>query len=301
MTTSPEHLQGKSVGARLVSQSEADSFLSCERKWYYAHSEGIKNKSFGPGLTRGILGHVAFTAYYEALYGGLSVRQAAIAMKAALEAEAMKMTSPAAFEMLGFVYQRMQGYIEKYGEADMEMYEVLVVEQAFLLEAASFPFKPDVVMRERRTGKVILMDHKWLYRAYSMDNIAMLPQLAKYMKGLQDQGLPVDECCYNMVITDKRSKDPFQRKFFKPPKSRMETFAREQAVIRDRINALKELTPTEVEQKVIRNASSFSCPMCSFKEICAADLDKKPGRSLLLQGQYEPNDYKYYGEEIPDA
>src|SRR4051794_9002941 len=55
----------------VVSPSEADAYLACQRKHYYSFGECLALKSKGQAISRGILGHLWLATFYENIQQGV--------------------------------------------------------------------------------------------------------------------------------------------------------------------------------------------------------------------------------------
>lgn len=278
----------------LISQSEVDSFLACERKHYYAFGEKLQPRQIGEGLMRGIIGHEILATYYS---------QFIIPGPIAIEVSPKNGTSvaekiirsginenPSSLSMLLELQTLLQNYFEHY-EDELDGWEILVVEQEFKL--GDFPFKPDLIKRHRSTGKVIVVDHKFLYNFYSDIALEIMPQLAKYVGALRRLGYVVHGAEYNMLRHRKNAKERFRRVSTNLTDKKVETFLHEQDKAMALIAGYRKLPLNEWESKIFRTASYFNCQHCSFLPLCTTDLNGYAGRDLLVRTSYEPNSYGY--------
>lgn len=280
----------------LISQSEADSFLSCERKHYYAFGEKLQPIKYGAGLSRGIMGHEVLGAYYEPLMSGNSLESAERIAMATLNDFIVHDSSTQTVELVVELQILLGAYFsDPQRLEDMRKYEILSVEQIFHVEfdRYTFPFKPDMIWREKDTGKVFVVDHKFLYNFYKDTDTAIMPQLPKYMGGLMVLGLPVDGVMYNMLRHRKNALEKFMRISYKPPTERIQSYLHEQETVANHIQIFKGMELERWEKYVVRTASSYNCKNCSFLDLCQTDLDKRPGRSILVNTFYEKNTYGY--------
>lgn len=285
----------------LVSQSEADSYLSCTQKHYYAFGEpnsagsrGIAPKEHGEALTRGTVGHEGLSVYYNSRIQGASHEDA---KRAAIIAVSSYDTSQT--EIKAEVVRILGAYFDFYGD-EMKQLKPLAIEREFRYPIPDsgiiFPFKPDAIMQDTSTGKVYVWDHKLIYNYYPERVYPLMPQMQKYALALQRLGFRVDGYLYNMLSTRKNAKEPFRRVPL-PLKPTAEKYMEDQIRISKLIIHMKSLPNDVWASLVIRNASSFSCSKCPFLDICAIDHEEKPGRKLHVETFYEPNTYRYEGKE----
>jgi hypothetical protein len=284
----------------LISQSEVDSFLGCERRHFYAFGEptpegrGIEPLTFGDALNKGLLGHSVLEVYYKALLEDYS-------HKAASE-KAVGYLIDKAGEGVSFALELvplMVTYFEIYGD-ERKVWIPLAVEQEFRLELGDsglvFPFKVDAIFKHIPTGRMIVWDHKFLWNYYLPNSMKIMPQMPKYVYALQQLGYPVVDAMYNMVSTRKNASEPCRRMNcdieLNPMKMRQ--FMREQIMVMQRIKTKKEMDPEDWRSSIVRTASSFNCKNCMFLTLCTADLEGAPGRSLAIQNFYRPNTYGYF-------
>lgn len=313
----------------LISQSEADSRNSCHRKHYYAFGEpithnvdpivpteetldietesllrishGIEPLSFGVALTRGTIGHKALEEYYAAIIRGESFedarRHALVSLSKAM------IENPDHSEIVSELTGILTGYFEHYGQADLNEWEPLAVEQEFRFEIPKsdglvFPFRVDAIFRKRRTAQMYVVDHKFVYNWYLPNTIRIMPQMPKYIFALRSMGYDITDGMYNMLSTRKNSKDPYRRAFTDTTDIKAKQFFREQLQTMLEIRGLKEMPNDEWERlHTRRNANAFNCKNCMFLELCAADLEGMGGRRFFIEANFKPNTYGY-GKEI---
>ena len=274
-----------------ISQSEVDSFLSCRRKHYYSFGEKLQSKRHGDGLNRGIIGHDVLATYYKLLISGVSANEAADQALSRLHAPEIAIIDNIPV-ILG-LRTLLRDYFNFY-EDEVNDWEFLAVEKEFRWE--DFPFKPDLVKRNRKTGKVFVVDHKFLYNFYNPGMLDIMPQLAKYTGALRRLGFQVAGAEYNMLRHRSNAQEKFKRLAVSFTDTRIDTFIREQKILAEKIRELKSGTLEEWERKSVRTASSFNCQHCPFLSLCTTDVNGYTGRDLLVRMAFEPNTYGYTSE-----
>lgn len=292
----------------LISQSEVDSFLSCQMKHYYAFglpvssvrdgeavvSHGIAPTEHSESLTRGIIGHEALDTFYSLAYteGFDAARNAAIGAILNYETNLVEVKTQ--------LVKLIGAYCDHY-RSDLLEWEPLAIEKEFRLPIEGtdmeFPFKPDIVMRNKITGAIEVWDHKFLYNYYQERLFPMMPQLKKYCLSLRKLGLRVDGYRYNQISTRANSKDPFRRTTMFKVGASADIFLEEQVDAMVRIKNLKALPNGEWKNTSLHNASSFSCSHCPYLDPCSMELDGDTGVNLHIRSFYGPNKYGYGKEE----
>lgn len=293
---------------KLTSQSETDALLSCERKHYYAFGEPCADGSFGiapnghsDSLTRGNIGHAILDDLYTAERDGLSRREAS--QSAIMEHNLRMMEDMENAALYNQILQLFVKYVTHYEEEDKN-WEPVAIEHEFRYKIPNsdlvFPFKPDLIRRHKLTGKVDVVDHKFIYNYYNDKMFTIMPQLAKYVSALKRMGYPVDTATYNQISTRQNSKEPFRRSPADIGEVKSETFFREQAMAMARVDKLKTMPNEEWKASVLRTASAFNCKNCMFLDLCTLDLTGANGRELHIRQYYEPNKYGYGKGEVEE-
>lgn len=291
----------------LVSQSEADTFLSCQQKHYYSFGEpnsdggrGIQPIEHSESLTRGIMGHEGIATYWQARMDPEIPANHDVAVKKAIIAVLNYETE--LVEVKAQVVKLLGAYFEFYRD-DFDIWKPLAIEKEFRYEFPLsdivFPFKPDAIMQNRRTGEVVIWDHKFLYNYYQERLIPLMPQMKKYGLALKKMGFRIDGYMYNQISTRANSKQPFKRPPIVPIGSSAEKFMIEQERTSRKIVRLKNMPHGAWQTEIERNASSFSCSHCPFSDLCISDVEGMSGRKLLIRNFYMPNSYRY-GDDNAD-
>lgn len=302
-----------------ISHSEVDQFLSCERKHYYAFGypvsedrRGLEPVKFGDGLYRGLIGHAALEAYYKHLIpysrftDGPTDAQFEAARLTAINSVVVEMQSnPEQATLLMELMVILNAYFRYWREEDKN-YIFLAVEEKFrttIDEYIDFPFTPDLIRQNRKTGCVEVVDHKFLANPYSPDAIAISPQLPKYVLNLRSLGYIIDDAVYDIIIhrvPAKKSYDPIiscKRISLHVTDKRIEQTMKEQNSVVRSIARYKSMPIEQWEQSVRRSASSFNCQHCSFLGLCISDLNGED-TEVAVKYNYLPNSYGYEPTEL---
>lgn len=297
----------------IISHSEVDQFLTCERKHYYAFgkpnsegTQGLESKHISDGLFKGNLGHAALEAYYKYLADFVDTIPTDVDMEAAHHVafavinQAIENNLDRA-ELCLIIYTVVAAYFEHYKEEDKE-WQYPAVELEFRENVAGdivFPFKPDLIKRHRVTGKVIVVDHKFLSNLYTPREIGIQPQLPKYVGTLRNLGYNVDDAEYDLISTRVLKTKPYiasnetmRRIPLKLSKKRIERSLIEQHEVVRRIAFFKAETPERWGEVAMRSANSWNCKNCPFLDMCTADLNGED-TSVMAKYEFAPNSYGY--------
>jgi hypothetical protein len=146
-------------------------------------------------------------------------------------------------------------------------------------------------------GQMIVIDHKWIYRFHTADEIRMNAQIPKYLYTLQKSGFDVRYGILNEIRSRTDIRDPFKlfnRAEVRPSQVRIANVMREQLRASEIIS--RHLTePVAVyNENARRNISKRSCGICHFRGPCSMSLDERYDmESRMLAIEYIGNDYGY--------
>ncbi len=303
---------------RRISNSEGATWLSCKRKYYYAFDLGIApkvklNHPIGNDKVRtlgvGILGHEILGIYYDFLRVGFSHEEALHETRKILIG---MMQNPIRYsiELVAHITKILERYWAHYGEADFIRYEIEAVEKEYdvpLTDEFSFVFRPDLVLRERSTGKMILWDHKFKYEFFSDTAIALSGQIPKYLGALRYNEIWPDKVYLNQVnaLTKRGTptsswtpKDYFNRLPVVPSNAKVTRAIKEQIIVSQQISDWRDL-PIEIRKATaLRAMDAFPspCGQCPYQLPCRMEYD---GGKIthVLANDFGPNSYDYNRDE----
>jgi hypothetical protein len=180
-----------------------------------------------------------------------------------------------------------------------EGWEILAVEKQFNLEydpenKLQYPFVVDIIAKSPE-GKVVVVDHKFVYDFYNYEASIMQPQIPKYIGALRALNYKVDHGAYNMIRTRKLKEPDFasmvQWLDVKPEPVRVQQVFKEQIAVASEIQKIKLLDEAEQDAQAYRVANKMVCQSCSFLDICRTELSGGNSK-LMIQTEYKIRERK---------
>ena len=285
-----------------VSHSEVDSYLLCRRKHYYGYGLSLQRVAESQALATGSAGHAILEAFYLVVGDGFETNDRQAKFMEGLQAarDMYQQLVDEGFEesdKRASLYESL--FNETYGYFIQEPFyaqgwEILGVEQDFNLlydeeTDAHYPFVVDVIARDP-DGKIVVIDHKFVYDFYTPEATDLQPQIPKYIGALRALGYEVSHGAYNMVRTRKiKEPTPEQNNhlmLLKPNITRVKTTFMEQINVATEIQALKTLPIEQQEARAHRVANKMICQSCSFRDICSTEL-VGGNVELMLRSEYK--------------
>ncbi|AZS06681.1 exonuclease [Streptomyces phage Hiyaa] len=199
-------------GAIVISYSELDTFKQCPHK----HDLGYVQRWTQPkdertAAGRGTMWHKILDSHYTALKHGGGKREVATAVAERVQDFRNVGKDPDVIDLLMWMYE---GYLEKWGLD--EEWEILKVEYKTIVplkyrngKLSRFDLKMviDLVVRDRRTGKVWLIDHKSHAALPKERELELDDQFGLYTWGLRELGHKVFGAIYNTARTQRNKGD----------------------------------------------------------------------------------------------
>ncbi len=189
----PVDIPTKLDEARIISNSEVDSYLTCERKHFFSFGFNKESRHPSRSLQIGIVGHEILARIYTSIKEGASLTEA--------RQEGMKLLTEKLIsgeydaEALSVVQILISRYLEQDTLATGTT--ILEVEQDFYLPITGdywYGMRLDLLVSPnfgRLKGAVCLIDHKFTYDFYSPDDLLINPQLPKYVGTVRYNGYSV--------------------------------------------------------------------------------------------------------------
>lgn len=278
-----------------VSHSEVESLLLCERKWYYGYGLGVQRIKTSDALLRGQLGHKMLEVYYNVIMNRGSYAEALDAARTFLFGAMDGSNSTLITELTNIL--NMLDELKPFNG-----YKILAVEKEFVLEiqpGLSYPFVIDMIVKDSQ-GKVVVVDHKFTYDFYSPYDMALLPQIPKYIAALRALKFDVDYGMYHF-LRYRKIKEPTPNQIIQtvnqfPNETRILRTFEEQLMATQRVLITKSMTTQEQSANCLRAANKMLCGKCSFNAICSAELSNTSPQ-LILQSEYKERERRVFEEE----
>lgn len=282
--------EGETDLARTVSNSEVSTFTQCQRKHYYAHILNLEPKVTGLSLSRGIIGHEALAAYYE---NDRNPKAAHSVITKYLN------DSNADGTMLMELKVLLNRYFEYYGNEDFETLAVEKVYEVPVNDDYLYGMRLDLLKR-LKDGRIVVVDHKFVYDFYTQDVVDMNAQLPKYIGTVRFNGIRADmgelnQVRYRMKKSGNTDEELFKRTPVTPTNHAIRETMREQFKVSERILERRALPPDERSSESVRTMNQMTCKNCSFLPLCLAELNGTDITNLIAQ-DYQPNSYGYNKE-----
>jgi len=285
-----------------ISNSEVMCYAKCRRKHYYEFLERLTPVTQGEALFRGIAGHELLDIYYRNIKNGVSLDMAERAALMALDTDIALAVSRDDFDSVNIMVGLKDTIISYFGYAQNDDWEILAVEESFIQEfdGMLIGMRLDLLIMPRSgqfRGQKILVDHKFSYAKWSENDVLLNGQPYKYGAIMRSQGHDVKHVMYNTILY--RSKTEIcDRKMLTMTHKQQDTAIHDHLVYAKEIQAAKaghEIDPDRYrDEKAARCLDRYTCKMCSFKDICLAEMSGiTPATELSRRVNYMPNDYGY--------
>lgn len=190
--------------SNLLTVSRMRTWRECKQKHRLMYLDGYRPASQSDPLRQGDIGHVGLEAWWRAADGErLDAAVAAIAGRGVDE-----------FEQVA-IEELLAGYDYLWRD-EMDRYEVIVVEGSFTLPLVNpatgassrtwlLAGKKDVVVRDRETGMLLLVEHKLTSESFAEDSdsywikLGMDAQVSQYYLGAETDGVSPQGCLYDVL------------------------------------------------------------------------------------------------------
>lgn len=275
-----------------ISNSDTKTFI-CERKFYYAYGLGITPKSQSVALSKGLFGHTLLEAWYKEqsisavhnVYNTL-VNQADMYHNPEFAAKDMSKMFYLIMNYIDYYYHNDEASIPKVHHVEEE-FEINL--KPYVGKDLIFVFKPDVIIEEN--GKLVVMDHKFVYDFYRPITINLDTQLPKYIVALTLLDKDIRYGILNQVRTRNVQSNRFQREVVTPTYEQFETIWEDHIKVSTRIEQWFRKSDDEksLSERVF---NPLVCRFCSYSELCVADLKGYEDEvDSIIETQMEPYEY----------
>jgi len=260
--------------AIIISISQADAFLTCERKWMFSYVFEKQSDHMSRSLAIGVIGHDIAAVYYQALKDGLSKFEALQeAMKKLSKHFSDAKVDP---EILAMVHGLVSRYIENVDY--LGTLEILEVEEDFFIPVNDdfwYGMRIDLLVKDSR-GRVRLIDHKFTYDFYSPEALQLNSQMPKYVAGLRFSGYPVVEAYLNQfrtrfkahLMAGKADADLYQLSPVGIVQERIQNSLEHQLIASERIVQRKSLPLELIAKESLPVQNQMICKNCPFRDPC---------------------------------
>lgn len=283
---------------RNISNSEVSAWLACQRKYYYTFDLNLEPVKLGTALSRGVLGHEALAEYYTVLQehaGQPGVYEEARRAARRVLTTALASASSYDDEMVGGLAALLDRYFE-YAERTQRDWKILAVEKKYDIPVnEDYAFTMRLDLAARIDGKVTVVDHKFVYDFWSTDDLALNPQIPKYIGALRFNGITVDrgmvnQLRYRMKKAPMTDDELFRYDYMYPTDVEIRTIMREQFRVSQQIVNHRKQGLEERSKNVFRVMNKMGCKNCSVLSLCKAEL---MGNDITydIQNNYQQNSY----------
>lgn len=280
---------------RPISNSEVGSWLQCTQKYWWEFVLNLAPKQLSDPLTYGNLEHDGFQAYALCRLNGMSHDSAMAEVHATYWLKMMEATNDPALVMHAMdIWNRYHAWAKGWPD-----WEIIGTEQRLDLKITdeySLPMRYDLLVRDHKTGKLLLVDYKLTYDFWQQEKHDMNIQFPKYLSVLNANGYEVQGAML-IELRYRKMKDMSNDKHFKHtpyfPSHAIKRNALVQHVKASKqIVEFRNLPEKQQEEAVTPVLLPHICKYCDFQQLC---LGKLHGANLdyTIETQYGPKDYGY--------
>lgn len=192
---------------KTLTNSARSVFLNCRKKYQYQYVYGLApRKPSIPFLVGGLFHEELDLMYTQGEFDedACRVRIQKACAKASRAEGLTSEDSEKIYMQQAIAVGAVKGYAEQYLKADLKEWEVIEAEGAFKIELPggwTYYGKTDLVVEERKTGKIKLVEHKTAGKL-DVAYVAKLPldnQILGYAWGKSEQKIRLDGVIYNVT------------------------------------------------------------------------------------------------------
>lgn len=214
----PPPIQEPHDGDRIVSYSELDAFRQCPLKHFLSYNQRwtLPEREDDHPLTKGTLWHEVMDAHYTTFLEAGPDRNQHTLVDAERRVRALLFGDRGdQTELQSLVWWMYRGYVERYGtDPDWEILGVEVKFQRRLRDPRTgqpsrylLKGKLDLVVRDKRTGKIWIIDHKSGANLPAEADLDIDDQFGLYGWLLKDAGIDVLGTIHNAARTTQNKGD----------------------------------------------------------------------------------------------
>lgn len=277
--------------SQVISHSETESFNQCSRRHYYSFGECIEPIKRSQALNRGVIGHAMWKVFWENFPQGIEEAKQAI-----INFASAKLQTGESIPDLVYLMNTMLECIEYYTDT-IKSWTVVEFETTHRVQFQDFEFAftPDLVVREAN-GNLRLIDYKFVYDFYEADMFELLPQIPRYIGGLQLDGVTITKGSYFFLryrnVKSEGEGNRFAIRNVPVNGPKISNSFRDVIKSAERIAKLKALSLNNWLEETSRTSVKTVCNYCPFKRICVAELNGSDGRAARAM-DYQHSTYGY--------
>lgn len=283
----------------VVSNSEVTTFLGCMRKHFFAFEMGLEPVNTNKALERGTIGHEILSKVAQAIKDGTH-KPLNVVLDEALQSAMQNYP----LELVLEVSVLVTNYLNRVNWwAD---WEILGTEDELhipLNEQVHGGMRYDLLIRERATGRVYVVDFKFTYDFWSPHDHEINGQMPKYITFMRILGYVIDGGLLEEIRTRKLSaksqNDPsalWRRTAYHPTKARTRTMLRHHVAVSLRIADHRALPLQERFDRSLPVLDKYgSCQFCDFASLCTSAIEGAALDELgpAIRENYKHNTYLY--------
>lgn len=305
-----------------VSNSMVVTFQTCKQRYHLCYDLNLEPKLPGTALYRGTVGHAMLEAYFlnflHLMPGEKTEEIWDRAEKAAwrVYGNYLKISEDFQDEVLLDLRPIMQRYF-KYARgyegktafnSNTRDWIILQVEKYYDLDLTDdFKYVARLDLVARINGRVVIVDHKFIYNFWTQDKLDLNPQLPKYVGIMRNNGIRVDEVMVNQIRYRPKKRPPyytdeemFKYAFYTPTVGEVNNHLREQIKISRDVVTWREQPMEERALNATRLLNDMVCQSCPVKSLCIMGL-KGVNISAEMAAHYQPNTYDYNTRALEEA
>lgn len=297
---------------RKISNSEVTDFNTCEYRYYLSYDLGLEPKIQPKALFRGIIGHDCLDAYYQHFIGLMPGQKTDDVYEKAEAAAWVVLSSYIASAPNFYVdivvdLRRVLARYFKYAKESQRDWIILASEKMYeldLVEDFSYSCRVDLVARI--DGLVTVVDHKFVYDFWSMDDLDINPQLPKYVGILRNNGIQIDRAKVNQIryrvlkTRELSDEEMFRLDDDTPTTIEVQKFLREQILTSRRIVEHRERPLPVREMEAIRVLNKMVCKSCPVRSLCIESLKGQDINNTIAM-DYQTRTYGYNDRVITEV
>lgn len=259
----------------IVSHSEVESRLLCERRHYYAYGELLEPIGNNIHLFRGVIGHEGLAAFFQTLKDTSNWNEARDSMRRYFHAKLMQQTTAEKIKVVGATQLLIEEFLKHMREEILtwKIIEVEAPRQVVIDDEFTYIYVIDLLFW---AGSYFPVDWKFTYDYFSEEIMGLLPQIPKYVGALRLEGLHVPTGYYGFFryreLKNPKTSDKFRFDRVDISNQRIRRTFEEYLAVARRIAADKAKPLSEWEKSVVRTANKSVCNYCQFRSVCAVEL-----------------------------